>query len=155
VPRSKNDWSYTSTPQYTFMAWCLVKRSTETTLPLSLSPEYKPDTLTVIKNPCSSFHDLRRCVITIKVTRSCCGFSSSRSRTWYSNTHLKVFQDYGAAWRLFSAINLHLIITSEHSALKTGNRSFIPYSLFHVRHLTKKEQSQKFRLFLFPENRAD
>jgi hypothetical protein len=25
VLRSKNEWSYTSTPQYTFMAWCLVK----------------------------------------------------------------------------------------------------------------------------------
>jgi hypothetical protein len=26
VPRSKNDWSYTSTPQYAFMVWCLVKQ---------------------------------------------------------------------------------------------------------------------------------
>jgi hypothetical protein len=26
VPRSKNEWSYTSTPQYAFMAWCLVKK---------------------------------------------------------------------------------------------------------------------------------
>jgi hypothetical protein len=25
VPRSKNEWSYTSTPQYVFMEWCLVK----------------------------------------------------------------------------------------------------------------------------------
>jgi hypothetical protein len=25
VPRSKNAWSYTSTPQYVFVAWCLVK----------------------------------------------------------------------------------------------------------------------------------
>jgi hypothetical protein len=25
VPRSKNEWSYTSTPQYTFMAWCSVE----------------------------------------------------------------------------------------------------------------------------------
>jgi len=25
VPRSKNEWSYTSTPQYAFMTWCLVK----------------------------------------------------------------------------------------------------------------------------------
>jgi hypothetical protein len=25
VPRSKNEWNYTSTPQYAFMAWCLVK----------------------------------------------------------------------------------------------------------------------------------
>jgi hypothetical protein len=25
VPRSKNAWRYTSTPQYVFMAWCLVK----------------------------------------------------------------------------------------------------------------------------------
>jgi len=36
VPRSKNEWSYTSTPQYAFMAWCLVK-STGTTLPLPTS----------------------------------------------------------------------------------------------------------------------
>jgi hypothetical protein len=25
VPRSKNEWSYTSIPQYSFMAWCSVK----------------------------------------------------------------------------------------------------------------------------------
>jgi hypothetical protein len=25
VPRSKNEWSYTSTPQYAFMAWCSAK----------------------------------------------------------------------------------------------------------------------------------
>jgi hypothetical protein len=25
VPRSKNAWSYTSTPQYVFLAWYLVK----------------------------------------------------------------------------------------------------------------------------------
>jgi hypothetical protein len=25
MPRSKNEWSYTSTPQYAFMAWYLVK----------------------------------------------------------------------------------------------------------------------------------
>jgi hypothetical protein len=37
VPRSENEWSYTSTLQHAFMAWCLVKKSTGTTLPLSLS----------------------------------------------------------------------------------------------------------------------
>jgi hypothetical protein len=31
----KNAWIYTSTPQYTFMAWCPVKKSTGTTLSLS------------------------------------------------------------------------------------------------------------------------
>jgi hypothetical protein len=30
----KNVWSYNSTPQYVFMAWCSVKKSTWTTLPL-------------------------------------------------------------------------------------------------------------------------
>jgi hypothetical protein len=25
VPRLKNEWSYTSTPQYAFMGWCSVK----------------------------------------------------------------------------------------------------------------------------------
>jgi hypothetical protein len=25
VPRSKNEWNYTSTPQYAFMAWCLAQ----------------------------------------------------------------------------------------------------------------------------------
>jgi predicted membrane channel-forming protein YqfA (hemolysin III family) len=25
VPRSKSEWSYTSIPQYVFMAWCSVK----------------------------------------------------------------------------------------------------------------------------------
>jgi hypothetical protein len=32
VPRSKNEWSYTSTAQYTFIAWCSAKKSTGTTL---------------------------------------------------------------------------------------------------------------------------
>jgi hypothetical protein len=36
VPRSKNEWSYTSAPQYAFMAWCLVKKSTRIALPLQL-----------------------------------------------------------------------------------------------------------------------
>jgi hypothetical protein len=26
VPRSKNEWSYTSIPQYAFIAWCSVKK---------------------------------------------------------------------------------------------------------------------------------
>jgi hypothetical protein len=30
VLRSKSAWSYTSTPQYTFMAWCLVKHRDST-----------------------------------------------------------------------------------------------------------------------------
>jgi len=39
VPGSKNAWSYTFTPQYAFMAWCAVKRSTGTT---SSSPSPLP-----------------------------------------------------------------------------------------------------------------
>jgi hypothetical protein len=35
VPRSKNAWNYTSTPQYVFIAWCSVK---ETQGQLYLSP---------------------------------------------------------------------------------------------------------------------
>jgi len=31
MPRLENAWSYTSTLQYAFMAWCLIKKSTETT----------------------------------------------------------------------------------------------------------------------------
>jgi hypothetical protein len=27
VPRSNSDWSYNSTPQYAFMAWCSVKKA--------------------------------------------------------------------------------------------------------------------------------
>jgi hypothetical protein len=30
VPRSKNEWRYTSTPQYAFMVWCSVKAQGET-----------------------------------------------------------------------------------------------------------------------------
>jgi len=37
VPRSKNSWSYPSTPQYALMAWCSVK-SGGTTLHLPLPP---------------------------------------------------------------------------------------------------------------------
>jgi len=32
VPRSKTEWSYTSTPQYAFMAWCLFKHGDNFTL---------------------------------------------------------------------------------------------------------------------------
>jgi hypothetical protein len=39
VPMSKNAWSYTSIPQYSFMAWCSVKKSTGSTLPLPLANE--------------------------------------------------------------------------------------------------------------------
>jgi hypothetical protein len=28
VPRLKNAWSYTSTPQYAFIEWCSVKKET-------------------------------------------------------------------------------------------------------------------------------
>jgi len=34
VPRSKNAWSYTSTPQYVFIVWCSVRKARGTTLPL-------------------------------------------------------------------------------------------------------------------------
>jgi hypothetical protein len=37
----KNEWSYTSTPQYVFMAWCLVKHMDFTFLYLYLTPEGK------------------------------------------------------------------------------------------------------------------
>jgi hypothetical protein len=33
----KNAWSYSSTPQYAFMAWCWVQKSTGTTLPLNFT----------------------------------------------------------------------------------------------------------------------
>jgi len=36
APRSKNAWSYTSTPQYAFMEWFSVKNSTGTTLLLQV-----------------------------------------------------------------------------------------------------------------------
>jgi hypothetical protein len=29
VPRSKNEWSYNSSPQYAFMVWCSVKNETQ------------------------------------------------------------------------------------------------------------------------------
>jgi hypothetical protein len=35
VSRLKNAWSYTSTPQYAFMAWCLVKHRDNFTFPLT------------------------------------------------------------------------------------------------------------------------
>jgi hypothetical protein len=48
----KNAWSYTSIPQYTFMACCSVEKSTGTTLPSRLL--YPPYLETV-----SSIHNLR------------------------------------------------------------------------------------------------
>jgi hypothetical protein len=50
VPRLKNTWGYTSTPQYAFMAWCSVT-VTGTTLPL---PFYRTYLETA-----SSIHTLR------------------------------------------------------------------------------------------------
>jgi len=40
VLRSKNEWSYNSTPQYAFTTWCSVKKSTVTTLHLPLPVNY-------------------------------------------------------------------------------------------------------------------
>jgi hypothetical protein len=37
VPRYKNAWNYTSTPQYAFMAWCSVIKGTGATLPFYLT----------------------------------------------------------------------------------------------------------------------
>jgi len=37
VPRSKNELSYTSTPQYAFMAWCSVAAQGQFTFTLSYS----------------------------------------------------------------------------------------------------------------------
>jgi len=37
VPTSKNEWSYTSIPQYAFMAWCLVKHRDNFTFTLDES----------------------------------------------------------------------------------------------------------------------
>jgi hypothetical protein len=37
VPRSKNAWSYTSTPPYVFMAWCFVKHRDNFTFTLSIN----------------------------------------------------------------------------------------------------------------------
>jgi len=39
-----NAWSYNSTPQYAFKAWCSVKKSTGTTLPLPLKLTSQHDT---------------------------------------------------------------------------------------------------------------
>jgi len=38
VPRSKNAWSYTSNPQYAFVAWCLVKHRDNFTFTFALLP---------------------------------------------------------------------------------------------------------------------
>jgi hypothetical protein len=47
IPRSTNEWSYTSTPQYAFMALCSVKKSTGTTLPLPFWPLLTQSQVTV------------------------------------------------------------------------------------------------------------
>jgi hypothetical protein len=41
VPRSKNAWIYTSTPQYVFMACCLVKHRDNFTLPLYVKTQVR------------------------------------------------------------------------------------------------------------------
>jgi len=38
----KNVWSYTSTPQYAFMEWCLVKHRGNFTFTLRLLLQYNP-----------------------------------------------------------------------------------------------------------------
>jgi len=65
VPRSKNAWSYTSTPQYVFMAWCLVKHRDNFTFTFTFLP------LTWIQK---NWHKIKLWVQ--------CAFTSSISRTY-------------------------------------------------------------------------
>jgi hypothetical protein len=52
VPRSKNAWSYTSTPQYAFMAWCLVKHRDNFTFTFTFTlPPLVSDTLLTTLHP--------------------------------------------------------------------------------------------------------
>jgi hypothetical protein len=51
VPRSKNAWRYTSTPQYALMAWCLVKHRDNFTFYLYLYL-LSSNILTKILMPC-------------------------------------------------------------------------------------------------------
>jgi hypothetical protein len=48
VPRSKNEWSYTSTPQYALMAWCSVKAQGQLYFTLLY---FNPPQHSILKNP--------------------------------------------------------------------------------------------------------
>jgi hypothetical protein len=43
VPRSKNEWSYTSIPQYAFLAWCSVKKKHRDKFTFTFTQESKYD----------------------------------------------------------------------------------------------------------------
>jgi hypothetical protein len=65
----KNVWSYTSTPQYAFMAWSSVKKRTGTTLPLPYLP------LNMVMYTCLLYFKtrLKRCMLVIRIqVRLCC-----------------------------------------------------------------------------------
>jgi hypothetical protein len=73
----RNAWSYTSTPQYAFMAWWSVKKSTGTTLPLPY--------LTIHPSIHTHTHTHRK-VLNMHITRQPCLRSISNWR--YALDHL-------------------------------------------------------------------
>jgi hypothetical protein len=51
VPRSKNVWRYTSTPQYAFIAWCSVTAQGQLYFPLLLPLPLPPDLGSNLRSP--------------------------------------------------------------------------------------------------------
>jgi hypothetical protein len=64
IPRLESEWRYTFTLQYAFMAWCSVKKSTGTILPLPLPKDLVSHDY--VSSPSSSLSFSWRTTITIK-----------------------------------------------------------------------------------------
>jgi hypothetical protein len=58
---SKNDWSYTSTPPYTFMVWCPVKAQGQLYLDLTFTSHFSAQSVFL----CTLFANTSICIFTI------------------------------------------------------------------------------------------
>jgi hypothetical protein len=73
VPRSKNEWICTSTPQYGFMAWCSVKKEHRDNFSFTNALDYNR-TLSDKMQSTLCNHEIRQCLVF-------CGLSVSITNT--------------------------------------------------------------------------
>jgi hypothetical protein len=92
VPKSKNEWSYTSVPQYAFMAWCSTK-STGTTFTLPVprfiwSPQNEAECKRSLKyrntegwisSNCSDSRYIVRSLVSANRPQICCNIEATGS----------------------------------------------------------------------------
>jgi hypothetical protein len=81
VPRSRNTWSYTSTPQHTFMAWCSVKKTVEGQIYLYLT-RMRRSVQKRMRRRNKKLHDANNASTDADASESRDSLSRHRRRSW-------------------------------------------------------------------------